>query len=167
MLNDILKVFGETFGINVKDLSNINTNDIIDLSTKEGLDKFNKILDQIEGNVFSKVMMESLTGNKIFELRDLAKNYYDVCNKDKSNEKSSSVNKKEIYHSIEEKKIEIKVPERPSSKLTTEQGLKLHKLVQEYVDTMIKPYNNGRLTQEQINDDYAGLYEFASWVLLR
>ena len=112
-------------------------------------------------------MMESLTGKKIFELRDLAQNYYDVCNKKPVEKESPKIEVKEIDHSIEEKKNERKVPERPSSKLTTEQGLKLHKLVQEYVDTMIKPYNNGQLTQEQINDDYAGLYEFASWVLLR
>lgn len=57
------------------------------------------------------------------------------------------------------------VPERPSEKLTTEQGLQIHKLVQEYVDTMIKPYNDGKLTDQQINDAYAGLYEFAAWIL--
>ena len=32
---------------------------------------------------------------------------------------------------------------------------------------MIKPYNNGLLTNQQINDAYAGLYEFAAWIMNR
>jgi len=150
MLNNILKIFGDTFGIDPKDIETINTSNIIDLSTKEGLDKFNSILDQIEGNIFSKTMMESLTGKKIFELRDLAKNYYDVCNEKPIKQATSQI----------EEKIEL-----PSSKLTTEQGLKLHKLVQEYIDTVIKPNNNGKLTNQEINDKYADLFEYSSWVL--
>ena len=56
---------------------------------------------------------------------------------------------------------------RPSTKLTTEQGLQLHKLVQEYVDTMIKPMSKGMVSDEIINDAYVGLYEFAAWLLLK
>ena len=61
---------------------------------------------------------------------------------------------------------EIKI-ERPSEKISTELGLQVHKLVQEYIDTMVKPYNPkvGGLTTKQINDAYAGLYEFACWIL--
>ena len=65
----------------------------------------------------------------------------------------------------EKRKQEEKKIERPSTKLTTEQGLQIHKLVQEYVDTMVRPFNNGVLSNDQINDAYAGLYEFASWIL--
>ena len=65
--------------------------------------------------------------------------------------------------SEEPKKEEI---HRPSQDISTEAGLQIHKLVQEYVDTMIKPYNPkvGGLTTKQINDAYAGLYEFAAWL---
>ena len=65
----------------------------------------------------------------------------------------------------EKRKQEEKKIERPSTKLTTEQGLQIHKLVQEYVDTMVRPFNNGVLSNAQINDAYAGLYEFAAWIL--
>lgn len=54
---------------------------------------------------------------------------------------------------------------RPSSQLSTEQGLQLHKLVQEYVDTMIKPYAPKNINKDTMNDAYAGLYEFAAWIL--
>lgn len=56
-----------------------------------------------------------------------------------------------------------KIP-RPSEKLSTEIGLQIHKLVTEYVDTMIKPYVNKEMSKEVINDAYAGLYEFAAWI---
>lgn len=54
---------------------------------------------------------------------------------------------------------------RPSSQISTEQGLQLHKLVQEYVDTMIKPYAPKNIDTDTMNDAYAGLYEFAAWIL--
>lgn len=66
-----------------------------------------------------------------------------------------------------EKQIEDKsVIERPSQNIDVNAGLQIHKLVQEYIDTMIKPYNPkvGGLTTEQVNDAYAGLYEFACWI---
>jgi len=56
-----------------------------------------------------------------------------------------------------------KIP-RPSEKLSTEIGLQIHKLVTEYVDTMVKPYVNKEMSKEVINDAYAGLYEFAAWI---
>ena len=58
---------------------------------------------------------------------------------------------------------ENKIP-RPSEKLSTDVGLQIHKLVTEYVDTMVKPYANPEISQEVINDAYAGLYEFAAWL---
>ena len=65
--------------------------------------------------------------------------------------------------SEEPKKEEI---HRPSQDISVEAGLQIHKLVQEYIDTMVKPYNPkvGGLSTQQINDAYAGLYEFACWI---
>jgi hypothetical protein len=54
---------------------------------------------------------------------------------------------------------------RPSELLDYDHKLQLHKITQQYIDEMIKPYNNGKLTDEQINDAYAGLYEFAAWIM--
>lgn len=71
--------------------------------------------------------------------------------------------KKVIDKSEEPKKEEI---HRPSQDISVEAGLQIHKLVQEYIDTMVKPYNPkvGGLSTQQINDAYAGLYEFACWI---
>ena len=64
---------------------------------------------------------------------------------------------------VEEKKQTVKF-NRPSDSLTVDQKLKIHHITEEYVNTMIRPYNNGVLTNEQINDAYAGLFEFACWI---
>ena len=60
-------------------------------------------------------------------------------------------------------KEETTIP-RPSANLPVNTGLQIHKLVQEYVDTIIKPYAKGIMNDKQINDAYAGLYEFAAWI---
>ena len=54
----------------------------------------------------------------------------------------------------------------PSEKLDDmDKKLEIHKIVQSYVDTEIKPYVSDVLTQEQISDAYSALYEFACWIL--
>lgn len=45
--------------------------------------------------------------------------------------------------------------------------LEIHKIVQTYVDTEIRPYVEGNMTQEQISDVYSALYEFACWIMNR
>lgn len=53
---------------------------------------------------------------------------------------------------------------RPSQNIPVEVGLQIHKLVAEYVDTMIKPYISNDKDNIMVNDIYAGLYEFACWI---
>lgn len=56
-----------------------------------------------------------------------------------------------------------KTPELPSSKLNVQQKEQIHKIVGEYVDTVIRP--NTDMDTKVINDVYAGLFEFACWIL--
>jgi hypothetical protein len=122
----------------------------LDLTNKEDLTKFNNIVDDLKDSdtVNSILSLFGVDSGMLDSLKDVAQNVYDEAHK----------------NDVEE---EIPPFELPSSKLTTEQGLQLHKITQEYIDTMIKPYNNGKLSTKQINDAYAELYEFASWILLR
>lgn len=56
----------------------------------------------------------------------------------------------------------------PSEKLDdVEKKLEIHKIVQTYVDTEIRPYVEDIMTQEQISDAYSALYEFACWIMNR
>ena len=129
-------------------LDSVNEDERLDLTKKEDVEKFHEKINELRENeaflTLTQIFGYDFT-NELDELDKFADNTFQ-----KAEEKRKQ----------EEKKIE-----RPSTKLTTEQGLQIHKLVQEYVDTMVRPFNNGVLSNAQINDAYAGLYEFAAWIL--
>lgn len=129
-------------------LDSVNEDERLDLTKKEDVEKFHEKINELRENeaflTLTQIFGYDLT-DELDELDKFADNTFQ-----KAEEKCKQ----------EEKKIE-----RPSTKLTTEQGLQIHKLVQEYVDTMVRPFNNGVLSNAQINDAYAGLYEFAAWIL--
>ena len=129
-------------------LDSVNEDEKLDLTKKEDVEKFHEKINELRENeaflTLTQIFGYDLT-DELDELDKFADNTFQ-----KAEEKRKQ----------EEKKIE-----RPSTKLTTEQGLQIHKLVQEYVDTMVRPFNNGVLSNDQINDAYAGLYEFAAWIL--
>lgn len=129
-------------------LNSVNEDERLDLTKKEDVEKFHEKINELRENeaflTLTQIFGYDLT-DELDELDKFADNIFQ-----KAEEKRKQ----------EEKKIE-----RPSTKLTTEQGLQIHKLVQEYVDTMVRPFNNGVLSNAQINDAYAGLYEFAAWIL--
>ena len=129
-------------------LDSVNEDERLDLTKKEDVEKFHEKINELRENVAFLTLAQIFGYDLTDELNELDK-FAD-----------NTFQKAEEKRKQEEKKIE-----RPSTKLTTEQGLQIHKLVQEYVDTMIRPFNNGVLSNDQINDAYAGLYEFAAWIL--
>lgn len=129
-------------------LDSVNEDERLDLTKKEDVEKFHEKINELRENEVFLTLTQIFGYDLTDELDELDK-FAD-----------NTFQKAEEKRKQEEKKIE-----RPSAKLTTEQGLQIHKLVQEYVDTMVRPFNNGVLSNDQINDAYAGLYEFASWIL--
>lgn len=115
----------------------------LDLTKRKDLDKFNKLIDDLKSSFMDSFLQVFVGEGYNTKLKEYAQAVYDDAHKD-----------------------DVKI-ERPSSKVPLEAGLQIHKIVQEYVDTMIKPYAKGTLTDQQINDAYAGLYEFASWIYNR
>ena len=129
-------------------LDSVNEDEKLDLTKKEDVEKFHEKINELRENAAFLTLAQIFGYDLTDELDELDK-FAD-----------NTFQKAEEKRKQEEKKIE-----RPSTKLTTEQGLQIHKLVQEYVDTMVRPFNNGVLSNAQINDAYAGLYEFAAWIL--
>lgn len=141
-----------------------------DLSTKEGYEEFKKAINELKNNDTAKAIIEML-GIDCDELLDNLESLgSDLAEKSQVNNKKENdvkqISRKEVDHSYDNKEND-KQFNRPSSLLNVDQQLQLHKIVQEYIDTMIKPYNNNVLTNNQINDAYAGLYEFAAWIMNR
>lgn len=146
-----------------KDITDSNDIEFIDLKTDEGLNKFNKSLDELEG--YDLGIFDIF----IDELRDLGTKLHNQLKEKDKKEKVQEEKKEEIKSNpIDRNLIDHSTGQdftRPSELLSIDKKLTLHKIVQEYIDTMIKPYNHGTLTNDQINDAYAGLYEFGAWVL--
>lgn len=145
---------------------------VYDLNTEEGLKGYNEQLDILENTGLETLNAFGINGKEwINKMREIGKQVYEA-NKSKEQNKAKRIVKqavkqmerKEDDHTEDEPKQEFK---RPSELLNVNQKLQLHKIVQEYVDTMIKPFNKNVLTTQQINDAYAGLYEFAAWVMNR
>jgi hypothetical protein len=149
---------------------------VYDLSTEEGLKGYNEQLDQLENVSLDVLNSFGINGKEwIKGMRDLGQKIHEQ-NKKKEQKKLDKaqrivkqavkqMERKEEDHSDEPEEDENPKFVRPSQKLSIQQKLQLHKIVQEYVDTMIKPFNDGHLTNGQINDAYAGLYEFAAWIM--
>lgn len=149
---------------------------VYDLSTDEGLKGYNEQLDQLENASLDVLNSFGIDGKEwISSMRNLGQKIHEQ-NKKQEEKKTDKVNKivkkavkqmerKEEDHSEEPEEDENPKFVRPSQNLSVQQKLQLHKIVQEYVDTMIKPFNDGHLTNGQINDAYAGLYEFAAWIM--
>ena len=123
--------------------------EFFDLTTDEGFNNYNEQLDEL-----SKKMHSDLLKYLGINQKELIKNLKNLGEK---------------IHNASKKEEEKKEPKfaRPSDLLSVDKKLQIHKIVQEYIDTMIKPFNNGKLTNDQINDAYAGLFEFACWVMNR
>jgi hypothetical protein len=175
-LEKLMKMLAPYAGIDEDDVQ------VYDLSTDEGLKGYNEQLDQLENASLDVLNSFGINGKEwIKSMRNLGKKIHEQNKKQEEKQEENKIKKsrsliheavkqmkrKEEDHSDEPEEDENpKVTfVRPSQRLTVPQKLQLHKIVQEYVDTMIKPYNDGHLTNGQINDAYAGLYEFAAWIM--
>ena len=141
-----------------------NDNDnvkVYDLSTDEGFKEYNKRLDELSETDLDFLNDFGIDVNKfIKEMRELGNHIYE-SNKEDETPAQQQLDRKTVDHTDNENF------ERPSDKLSVDQKLQLNKITQEYIDTMIKPYSKGQLTNNQINDAYAGLLEFAAWIMKR
>ena len=112
----------------------------LDLTNEKDNKRFKELVAQLPDNEIFKPLAQ-LFG---FDVDELVEKLNDIANK-----------------SLPKKEEKIK---RPSQQIPTEAGLQIHKLVSEYVDTMIKPYLAPNADKNVVNDAYAGLYEFACWI---
>lgn len=193
-MNDLFKLLNNWMGLNFgyqdkldldEELGNIN--DELDAILSNEANKFDLTNDKDYNNIVKKIKDLKSSNNGTFKLLsslfgiddEVYDSLLEILEKRRNElleEKEDIQNTKEeikindypttknvIDKSEEPKKEEI---HRPSQDISVEAGLQIHKLVQEYIDTMVKPYNPkvGGLTTKQINDAYAGLYEFACWI---
>ena len=162
-MKDLIKLI-DAFTKYGNDIISDNDNDnvkVYDLTTDEGIKDYNKQLDDLDKTDLDFLNDFGIDAKKLIkEMRNLGNHIYE-SNKEDEEPAQKQLDRKTVDHTDTEK------IERPSDKLSVDQKLQLHKITQEYVDTMIKPYSKGQLTNNQINDAYAGLFEFAAWIMKR
>lgn len=150
LLNELLKEHTNKYDYIVTD----------EESTKEDYDKLISSID----NLKSDDIFGSLFGSFLDYAKNLAEEKRNELVENEKKTSSSQLVKKEVDHS-EEKVNKPTELDRPSSHIDVQRGIQIHKLVTEYVDTMIRPYSQGLVDNKVINDAYAGLYEFACWLI--
>lgn len=134
---------------------------VFDLTTDEGFEGYNEQLKELSKQLDSSIF-KYLGINQETLINGLKQMGEDIHNASKKEN-----NKIEKPIDTKQKENEESKFTRPSDLLSVDKKLQIHKIVQEYVDTMVKPFNNGQLTDNQINDAYAGLFEFACWIMNR
>ena len=130
----------------------------LDLGKDEDYAKFNNLVDECKNvcndddstSVLTKQLFETLFG---FDMNDIIDDIKKV---------GDDIHEKAVK---EREKEENKVPDLPSKNTPFDKQVQLHKIVGEYVDTYIRPY--GKMDAKVVDDVYAGLLEFACWIMNR
>ena len=130
----------------------------LDLGKDEDYAKFNNLVDECKKvcndddstSVLTKQLFETLFG---FDMNDII---------DEIKKAGDDIHEQAVK---ERQKEEKKVPELPSKSTPFDKQVNLHKIVGEYVDTYIRPY--GKMDTKVVDDVYAGLFEFACWIMNR
>lgn len=153
----ILKLLEDVF-FNTNEVEEKNDVEKLDLGKDEDYAKFNKYVDECKKicdeddstSNLTRLLFETLFG---FDMKDIV---------DDIKKAGDEIHEQAVK---ERKKEEKKVPDLPSKSTPLDKQAHLHKIVGEYVDTYIRPY--GKMDTKIVDDVYAGLFEFACWVMNR
>ena len=153
----IIKLLEDVF-FNADEIEEKKDVEKLDLGKDEDYAKFNNLVDECKKvcndddstSVLTKQLFETLFG---FDMNDII---------DDIKKAGDDIHEKAVK---ERKKEENKVPELPSKSTPFDKQVRLHKIVGEYVDTYIRPY--GKMDTKVVDDVYAGLFEFACWIMNR
>lgn len=153
----IIKLLEDVF-FNADEIEEMKDVEKLDLGKDEDYAKFNNLVDECKKvcndddstSVLTKQLFERLFG---FDMNDII---------DDIKKAGDDIHEQAVK---ERKKEENKVPELPSNSTPFDKQVNLHKIVGEYVDTYIRPY--GKMDTKVVDDVYAGLFEFACWIMNR
>ena len=153
----IIKLLEDVF-FNADEIEEMKDVEKLDLGKDEDYAKFNNLVDECKKvcndddstSVLTKQLFKTLFG---FDMNDII---------DDIKKAGDDIHEQAVK---ERKKEEKKVPELPSNSTPFDKQVNLHKIVGEYVDTYIRPY--GKMDTKVVDDVYAGLFEFACWIMNR
>ena len=153
----IIKLLEDVF-FNTDEVEEKKDVEKLDLGKDEDYAKFNNLVDECKKicndddstSVLTKQLFDTLFG---FDMNDII---------DDIKKAGDDIHEQAVKERTKEEK---KVPELPSKSTPFDKQVNLHKIVGEYVDTYIRPY--GKMDTKVVDDVYAGLFEFACWIMNR
>ena len=166
MDNGILKLLDDVFfnTDDVKENNDVKNTDVekLDLSKDEDYAKFNEYVDECKKicdsddsiSNLTKLMFEQFFGFDMNDVIDDIKKAGDEIHEQAVKERAKDYMNKYTN-----------VPDLPSNSTPLDRQSHLNKIVGEYVDTYIRPY--GKMDTKVVDDVYAGLFEFACWIMNR
>lgn len=129
-----------------------------DFTKKEDVDEFCKLCDDLKNSVFVKDLLNVLYGGDDYldYLKELVNKKYEESRKNAKPEpkpvpQPEKTNETKVVTDHEELPIESK--------------LQIHKLVQEYIDKVIKPQVVNQVSNEALNDAYVAFYDYSCWLM--
>ena len=138
----------------------------LDLKDEKDYKKFNNIVDDLESQFKGNSFLSSIFGKDVFDsIRNLAK----ICNNSDTQEFNTECEneyctpEEEVICEDKENNSKSILPSANISNIDIK--MQIHRLTQEYVDTMLKPYMpETSQTKNNINNAYTALFEFACWI---
>ena len=129
-----------------------------DFTKKEDVDEFCKVCDELKNSVFVKDLLNVLYGGDDYldYLKELVNKKYEESRKNAKPEQKPSPQP--------EKTSETKAFTYQEG-LPIESKLQIHKLVQEYLDKVIKPQVNNQVSNDALNDAYVAFYDYSCWLM--
>ena len=129
-----------------------------DFTKKEDVDEFCKVCDDLKNSVFVKDLLNVLYGSDDYldYLKELVNKKYEESRK---NAKPGPKPTPQPEKTSETKAFTYQ------EGLSIESKLQIHKLVQEYLDKVIKPQVNNQVSNDALNDAYVAFYDYSCWLM--
>ena len=144
--------------------------DVLDLTNENDYKKYNELIDNLESLMPKCNSFLSLFGfdddNICEKFREIGKLIHDNKENDKDNDIIENDNKNEVENNINNVVTKNVIPSANIDNIDTK--MQIHRLTQEYIDTMMKPYlEKSENMTKQLNNAYTVLFEFACWIYNR
>lgn len=142
--------------------------EVLDLTNENDYKKYNELIDTLESMMPDCNSFMSLFGfnNDICnKFREIGKIIHDTTEKDEECNLIENDDKNVIDDEITTNNVVTKNVIPSSNIENIDVKMQIHRLTQEYIDTMMKPYlEKSEKTTKDLNNAYTALFEFACWI---
>lgn len=143
--------------------------DVLDLTNENDYKKYNELIDSLESMMpecNSIMNFFGLENDICKKFREIGKLIHDTKEKENENCISAIENEPDKENTVDNVVTNNVIPSSNLENIDVK--MQIHRLTQEYIDTMMKPYlEKSEKTTKDLNNAYTALFEFACWIYNR